>query len=316
MNDPLATENPRRLDVVCFGEPLVEFTRVAGRAKPPHFVQGFGGDTSNTAIAAARHGAAVGLLGAVGRDAFGDALLELWQSEGIDASRVIRNERAGTGIYFVDPHHEERHFTYFRKGSAASLVAPADLDSEGIASAAVLHTSAISQAISESACDAVFSALRLARSSGTLVSYDSNLRLKLWPLERAGQITHKAMESCDIAFPSLDDSKELTNLHDDASIADFYLELGARVVALKMGFQGALIATPDERRHFAALPVDVVDATGAGDVFNGVFLATYLAKSSPFEAGRHAVASAALSTTGYGAVSAIPTLEEVEAALQ
>ncbi|MBV8961745.1 MAG: sugar kinase, partial [Hyphomicrobiales bacterium] len=182
--------------------------------------------------------------------------------------------------------------------------------------AKALHVSAISQAISTSACDAIFAAIEAARDAGTLVSYDSNLRLKLWPLARARAIIHAAMALCDIARPGLDDAQELTGLCDPDAIADFYLRLGAGIVALTLGREGALVATPRERRRVPSIAVDRIDATGAGDCFDGAFLAEYLAKRDPFVAGHYAAVAAALSTRGFGAVAPIPRRAEVEAALR
>ena len=84
-------------DIICMGEPLVEFNET----RPGLFQQGFGGDTSNCAVAAARQGARVGYLTAVGADAFGDRLLALWQEEGVDTGQVVRDSSHPTGHYFV-----------------------------------------------------------------------------------------------------------------------------------------------------------------------------------------------------------------------
>src|SRR5262249_6518765 len=143
----------------------------------------------------------------------------------------------------------------------------------------------------------------------------SNLRLKLWPLARARAIIHAAMASCDIARPGLDDARELTGLDRPDAIADFYLRLGAKIVALTLGREGALIATAAERRRVPSIEVAPVDATGAGDCFDGAFLAEYLVPRDPFAAGRYAAVAAALSTRGFGAVAPIPRRAEVEAAL-
>ena len=127
---------------------------------------------------------------------------------------------------------------------------------------------------------------------------------------------HAAMASCDIARPGLEDARELTGLREPDAIADFYLRLGARIIALTLGREGALIATPDTRRRVASIAVEPIDATGAGDCFDGAFLAEYLATRNPFVAGRYAAVAAALSTRGFGAVAPIPRRAEVEAALR
>ena len=99
-------------------------------------------------------------------------------------------------------------------------------------------------------------------------------------------------------------------------IADFYLKLGAPMVALKMASEGALLATPAGRWHVAPHKVEPVDATGAGDTFDGSFLARLLEGDEPLAAARYANVSAALSTTGYGAVTPIPRKAEVMAAMK
>ena len=114
-----------------------------------------------------------------------------------------------------------------RAGSAASRISESDLPVDRIRATAILHVSGISQAISSSAADAVFAAIDIAHDAKRLVSYDPNLRLKLWPLRRARAVIHEAMRSCDIALPGLDDGKELTGLAEPDAIVDFYLRLGA-----------------------------------------------------------------------------------------
>ena len=138
----------------------------------------------------------------------------------------------------------------------------------------------------------MFAAIDIARDAKRLVSYDPNLRLKLWPLRRARAIIHEAMRSCDIALPGLDDALALTGLSDPDAIVDFYLRLGARVVVLKLGKAGALAATAKARERIAPHPVKAVDATGAGDCFDGAFLAEYVRAADPFAAARFANAAA------------------------
>jgi 2-dehydro-3-deoxygluconokinase len=300
-------------EIICLGEPMVEFNQTDASG---HYLFGHGGDTSNCAIAAARAGARVGYLTALGQDEFGDSLMRLWADNDVDASHVIRDAGAHTGVYFVTHGRDGHVFSYLRQGSAASRMKPSDLARDYIASARILHASGISIAISASACDTVFEAIHVAREAGVQVSFDTNLRLRLWPLERARALTDAATRLADIALPGLDDALQLTGLSDPDAIADYYLRLGPRVVALTLGKDGCLVATPGERRRVPGIRVDAVDATGAGDTFDGNFLAEYLRSGDPFGAALHANAAAALSTRGFGAVAPMPRREEVLAALQ
>lgn len=300
-------------DILCFGEALGEFNQTIPRE--PTYLFGFGGDTSNCAIAAARSGASVGVIGAVGDDTFGRAFLDLWRAEGIDTSAMRVPPQSETGIYFITHGPDGHEFAYRRAGSAAARFTSADLPVTAIRAAKILHVSGISQAISPSASAAVRLAIAEARAAGVTVSYDTNLRLRLWPLERAREVTNEAMRLADIALPGLDDARQLTGRETPDAIADFYLEGGSTIVALTLGKDGALIATCDERRIIPSIPVGAVDATGAGDCFDGAFLAEWLATGDPFRAGRYACAAAALSTRGYGAVAPLPRRDEVLAAL-
>ncbi len=295
-------------EILCLGEPLMEFNQQADGT----YLPGHGGDTSNCAIAAARQGAKVGYVTHVGNDSFGRSFMELWAQEGIDTSTVRKVEDAQTGIYFVTHGPDGHEFSYVRAGSASSRMGAADLPLGALASAKILHVSGISQAISELAADAVFAAIRHVRDAGGRVSYDTNLRLKLWPLDRARAVIHAAVAMCDIVLPGYDDAVELCQRTDPDAIVDFYLGLGAGVVALTLGERGTLVATAQDRRHVPALPVRAVDATGAGDTFDGAFLARLVAGDGPFEAARYANAAAALSTQGFGAVAPMPRADAVQ----
>jgi 2-dehydro-3-deoxygluconokinase len=299
-------------DLLAIGEALVELNQPKEGAP---FVQGFGGDTSNAMIAAARLRADAAYFTAVGADRFGQALTELWLNEGVDASRIVVNGAAHTGLYFVTHGPQGHEFSYMRAGSAASRISESDLPDGRIRATKILHVSGISQAISSSAADAVFAAIDIARDAKRLVSYDPNFRLKLWPLRRARAIIHEAMRLCDIALPGLDDGQALTGRTEADAIVDFYLRLGAPVVVLKLGKEGAIAATLKRRERIAGYSVAAVDATGAGDCFDGAFLAEYVQRGDPFTAARFANVAAALSTLGYGAVAPLPRRLDVEAAI-
>jgi len=304
------------LDIISLGEPLVEFcaTRV-GRLKDVFlFKRGWGGDTSNVLVTAARLGRTTGYITRVGDDEFGKCFLEMWRREGVDISHVVIEKNGFTGVYFILLTEEGKHeFIYYRKNSAASHLSPSDIDPNYIKQSKIFHSSGISQAISKSCREAVFKAAEIAKKAGVLFSYDPNVRLKLWPINVARNIINYTLELADIVIPSLEDAKLFTGLSSPSEIADIILKSGPSIVVIKLGSQGCLVATKREKTLVPSFPVDkVVDTTGAGDAFTGAFLAALLEGQNPKEAARFANAVAALKTLGRGAVASLPTRKRVE----
>lgn len=298
-------------DILTLGEALIEFMRLPDEGARVLYEQGFGGDTSNTAIAAARQRASVGYLSAVGDDLFGHALRDLWWAEGVSDAHVLTRPGDPTGAYFVQPHASGRHFSYARRGSAASHYGPDDLPEAAIAQAKVLHTSGLTQAISPTLRAAVRRGAEIARASHTLFSFDTNLRLNLWSLDEAKAAAEEILPLADIVFPSDDEAELLTGLSDPDAILDHYLGYGARIVALKRGAQGVRIATPASRTDIPPAPSNPVDSTGAGDSFAGAFLAYFLETGDVVRAGQLAARVAAGTVSGFGAISPIPRRDQV-----
>ena len=300
-----------KLDVLCLGEALIEFNQIPDDTNNT-YRSGFGGDTSNTAVAVARQETSSGFLSKVGNDPFGIKLLELWKREGVDCTYVLQHPEFPTGIYFVTHDENGHHFSYYRKGSAASQMTPEDVTADVVSQSKVLHLSAITQAISASSCETAFAAIHQAHKSGVKISYDTNLRLKLWPLNQARDVINQVVPMCDVLLPSLDDVTSLTGLQEPKKIIDYYLKLGAKLVVLKQGEQGVLVADGHNESCISGHAVKTIDATGAGDTFDGAFLSEWIRSNDPFKAAEYANAAAALSTTRYGAVNSIPNRTEVE----
>lgn len=305
-------------DVVALGEALVEFNQT--RPGEPQYLQGFGGDTSNAVIAAARAGARTAYLTRLGSDAFGQALLDLWAREGVDTTAVERDAQHPTGIYFVTHSTAGHEFSYLRAGSAASRMAPAWLNGAPagvLQQCRILHVSGISLAMSASACDTAYEAMRVARMAGARVAFDPNLRLKLWPLERARACIAHAVSLCDIFLPGLDDMAVLLGLSDANAIADWGHAQGASTVVVKLGADGVLLSSTDaafSRLHVRGHSVPLMDATGAGDCFDGNLLARLAMGDDLLPAIRYANTAASLAVQGFGAVAPLPTAKQVQLA--
>ena len=300
-----------RFDVVSLGEPLYELNR----QPDGNWLTGFGGDTLNVAIAAARLGSTAAYVTRLGDDIFAEELRALMQRETIDVSAVAADAGAPTGLYFVTHGPAGHVFTYRRAGSAASRMTPADLDPALITSARFLHASGISQALSETAAETVAAAIAMARTAGVRVSYDTNFRPRLWTAEKARPVIEAAAARADILKTSAEDAEALFGLTGPAEIGRHLLGLGAGAVVITLGKDGVALATRDGVEQLPGRSLDAVDATGAGDAFTGALLAE-LARGQPLgTAARFANAAAGLSTLGYGAIAPLPRRTTVEATL-
>lgn len=309
-------------EIVALGEPLIEFSAIdeTPLSKVKQFKRGFGGDTSNFVVAVSRLGGKAGYLTCLGNDEFAESFLGLWQKEGVDTRHIVTDSTAYTGMYFIARMGQKHNFTYLRQNSAASRMTPEFLPADYIRRARLLHISGISQCISTSACDTVFSAIAIAKEANVKISYDPNLRLKLWPIHRAKAIIHQTISMADIVLPSIEDAQALNGKKSAEEIVQLYLDLGPEVVALKLGAEGSLLATREKTedglrlhvRKFEPFKVNSKDMTGAGDTFDGAFVVGYLAGWPLDRCMRFANAAAALTTTELGAVSPIPRLKSVE----
>ncbi len=303
----------KTIDLVTLGEAMIEFNQT--RSGERQYLQGFGGDTSNAAIAAARAGAKTAYLTRLGADHFGDELMALWHAEGVNTSGVQRDAKHPTAVYFVTHGAAGHQFSYLRAGSAASHMSPQWLEQTApqtlLQSTRLLLVSGISMAISASACDTVYAAMKTAKAAGAQIALDSNLRLKLWPLERARACITHAVSLCDIFLPSLEDMTALTGLQTPEEIIDWSHRQGAKTVVLKLGDKGALISTNGERTSAPAFQANAVDATGAGDCFCGNLLARIAAGDNIATAARYANAAASIAVEGFGAVAPLPKPEQV-----
>ena len=299
------------IDIVCMGEAMVEFTRMNRSKNEALYIRGLGGDTSNCAISAARQGVKVAYLSAVGDDQFGKIAIDTWLTEGIDVSQVFVDPNSPTGIYFIDPVPKGRNFTYYRAGSAASRMSSISSSQTILSRTAILHLSAITQAISIAPNEPSFEAIDIVKKNGGRISYDTNLRLNLWGLEEARRVINKTLTQADILLPSLDEAQILTGLDNKEDILNFYLQFEPEILALKCGSEGAIVIFEGRKEYIPALNVNAIDTSGAGDTFAGAFLAQIIQGESPFEAARFAVVASGISVQGYGAMAPIPNRKQV-----
>jgi 2-dehydro-3-deoxygluconokinase len=299
----------KTFDIVAMGEAMVEFNQTT--PGQPNYLQGFGGDTSNAIIAAARAGARCGYVTAVGNDSFGQSLLQLWRKESVDTAQAATDTVAPTGIYFVTHGAAGHEFSYRRAGSAAAMMTLNDTQRTALTSTNMLHLSGISLAISPHSHTQCLEAIRIAKAAGAQISFDSNLRFKLWGLEDARAAMLPVIAQSDIFLPSLDDVVALSGLQEPQAIVQWSHDLGAQTVVLKLGADGVLLSHQGQCTQIPAHTVNAIDATGAGDCFAGNLLARLCAGDNMHQAARYANAAAALAVQGFGAVAPLPKPKDV-----
>lgn len=264
----------QQLDVLTYGEAMAMFVAaVPGPlAQAAQFTKRVAGADLNVAVGLARLGFRVGYVSRVGRDSFGDYVLDTLAREQIDASCVTVDSRYPTGFQLkarVDDGSDPL-VEYFRKGSAASHLSRADYVADYVLGARHLHLTGVAPAISASSCDLAFHLAREMRAAGKSISFDPNLRPTLWPSAAEMVSTLNALASlADWVLPGLAEGRQLTGYDAPADIARFYLERGVRGVAIKLGAAGAYYQTADGAQGTVrGVHVEhVVDTVGAGDGF-------------------------------------------------
>ena len=272
----------RTPEVITVGEAMALF--IARAAEPLAEVRDFeratAGAELNVAVGLSRLGFRVGYLSALGDDTLGANLLAFMDAEGIDRSRVAIDTHHPTGFMLkaMTEDGSDPQVEYYRRGSAAShlssAVLPAALptalaNADPWHQARLLHLTGISPALSDGCRELVFAMAQQARAAGRTVTFDPNLRPRLWPSQAVMIETLNALAPlADVVMPGLAEGRLLTGHKDAAGIADFYLERGARQVVVKLGATGAYYADAAARGIAPGYPVAaVVDTVGAGDGF-------------------------------------------------
>jgi 2-dehydro-3-deoxygluconokinase len=264
-------------DVVTAGEAMALL--MAGAPGPLDAVREFeratAGAELNVAVGLRRLGFRVGYISRLGQDSFGRHLRTFMAAEGLDLRHVQTDERHPTGFMLKEMATAGRdpEVEYFRRGSAASHMSPADMPEAGspFRQARLLHLTGILPALSDGCAGLAFALARQARTEGRLVSFDPNLRPRLWPSQAAMVSAVNELASlADVVMPGLAEGRLLSGRQDPAAIADFYLARGARQVVVKLGPEGAYVADDGDgwRGVVPGIPVrEVVDTVGAGDGF-------------------------------------------------
>lgn len=304
-----------KFDVVTFGETMVLFNPDSkGPIRHIHnFTKSIAGAESNVAIALSKLGHKVGWFSNLGDDEFGRYIEFVIRGEGVDVSRIKTDNLHRTGIMFKETFgHTDSNVYYYREGSAASYISEHDIDDDYIINSKILHITGITPALSETAKKALYKAIAVAKVNQVLVSFDPNIRLKLWSAEEAKKVLLDIARYADIIFPGIDEAKLLLGTTNIDTVINEFHALGAKIVVLKMGKDGCIVSEGGEVKEISGFMVDtVVDSVGAGDGFAAGFLSGHLSGLTISESAIYANAIGAMATQVKGDIEGFPTKEQL-----
>ena len=335
-----AREKVRLKYVICIGEMLIDFIPNAQE----HPVEGNntcyhphpGGAPANVAVAVSRLKGPSRFIGKLSEDGFGQLLLKTLHDNQVDTRYVQTTKQGLTTLALVALKADgQRQFTFYRHASADTLLEVGDLDWTAWQDAAVCHAGSISLSV-EPARSATLAAIDYTQRTGSIVSFDANIRPAFWTSDIAIRETlAQVVARTDLLKFSAEEAHFLGE-SEQASLEDLdrswlhklgkrLLEQGPRLVIITLGSQGAILMTAKHEVEVPAFPVRPIDTTGAGDAFMGAVLFTLmqqgcnspvalseLSESDLNHLGGFANKAAGLSTTRYGGIISLPYMEEVE----
>ncbi len=308
-----------KLDFVSIGEVLIQLNPLStGPLRYPKlFETHVAGSEANMLIGLRKLGYTAGIISRVGNDEFGIMIVNFLRGEGIDVSRILIDNEAPTGVYFVQRHYPiPGHSTvfYYRHGSAASKMRPEDVDEDYVKKFKALIITGITPALSDTCYYAVKKAYEVAIKEGLDTIFDTNVRIKLWrDVNKAREKLSYFLKS-KIVFTNKEDLELLFSKVSLEEAMHKIIELGAELLVVKLGEEGSLAMTKDyETFRASAFSVPIIeDVIGAGDAFNAAFLASLYKGNSIEDSLKYGNAAGALVVTTRGDVESQPTWDVLD----
>lgn len=263
-------------DIITIGDAMITFN--PSSKGPMRFVDSFerkvGGAELNFAIGCARLGLDTGWVSRLGNDEFGRFIQHFVRGEGIDTSEVKLVEGYPTSLNFKEIMEDGSGRTfYYRHQSPTSTMFPLDLREEYFKNAKLLHITGVFPAIGGRNFEIIKRAIELAKQNRLLVSFDPNIRLKLWSKEEAKEKLTQILPFVDIVLTGEDEAELLLGVKEPKDIIESFKEWGVSHIAIKRGGDGSIgyhegqyIESP------AGKPLKVVDTVGAGDGFDAGYI--------------------------------------------
>lgn len=309
-------------DLTALGEILIDFT-IQGRNSQGQriFAQNAGGAPANVAAAAAKLGAKTSFIGKAGNDMHGRFLKDTLNECGVDSTGLILSDEYFTTLAFVNVGDDgEREFSFARSHGADKMLGVKDIPQRLIMESRILHIGSIS--LTDEPCrGATIYAIEQVKNSGGIISYDPNYRASLWSDEETAKAQMRdAVKYVDIMKISDEETELLTDEADYEKAAEMLVSRGVKIVCVTLGKAGAYVRTNAGGKFVRGFKNKAVDATGAGDAFWGGFLYSLIkSKKRPdqitlSEAAEFADfgnAAASVCVENYGAIPALPNMEQV-----
>ncbi|MBM7604951.1 fructokinase [Metabacillus crassostreae] len=283
-----------------------------------------GGAPANVAAAVAKSGANSSMITKLGEDAFGDFLIETLKNVGVNTDHVFRTNEANTALAFVSLKEDgERDFSFYRNPSADLLLTEDEIEESWFKEGDILHFCSV-DLVESPMKQAHKKAMGYAKEKGGIISFDPNVRLPLWNSpEECRETILSFIPEAHILKISDEELEFITGIaNEDEAISSLFTG-DVKAVIYTRGAKGAELYVQNKSYQSNGYKVDVQDTTGAGDAFIGGFLYKLLEKnvslselesilqSDHQEILSYANASGALTTTGKGAISALPTKAEI-----
>ncbi|MEC4168030.1 MULTISPECIES: sugar kinase [unclassified Pseudomonas] len=267
------SDSTETIDIVTCGEAMGLFSAMTDGSlhEAEQYVRAAAGAELNVATGLARLGFRVGYISRLGDDTLGHWLREVMARDGIDHRHTVQDSEHATGLMFKSRRSDggDPDIEYYRKGSAASHLSLADYPAGYCRGARHLHITGISPALGDSVCELIVHMARDMRAAGCSVSFDPNLRPRLWA-SQAHMVAclNDLAGLADWVFPGLAEGRLLSGLEQPADIARYFLDRGCSLVVIKLGAEGAYYASATKSGYSPGYPVsNVVDTVGAGDGF-------------------------------------------------
>ncbi|MEC2073447.1 sugar kinase [Alkalihalophilus marmarensis] len=304
-----------RKDVITIGDAMITFNPAT--TGPMRFVQSFerkvGGAELNFALGCARLGLQTGWISRLGADEFGRFIINFVRGEGIDISEVELVEGCPTSLNFKEIREDGTGMThYYRYNSPTQVLTEDTLNEDYIKNSKVLHVTGVFAAIDKKNPGILLEAVKLAKKHGVTVSFDPNLRLKLWTIEEAKAAFHSILPYVDIILSGVEEAELLYGEKSIDEYIDIFKGYGIRDIILKRGAEGSVGYRDGELIYADPVkPKVVVDTVGAGDGFNAGYIYSYLNGSALDESLAFANLIGSMVVSVQGDNEGLPYLDDV-----